>query len=365
MKGGLRTPVIVAVILAAVYFSRSVLVPFLLGAVIAYVLSPLVSALERRGVNRAYGAIVVMVSLVLVLAGVVAIAVPEVVHQTTQFSDRLPGYREALQQRLDSIEAYFDARSPGRVQALSDQALSYLRGILPSIAAWAARGAKEVMTSFGRFVVWLLTIVVIPVFTYYLLADSREIWTTVRGTLPVQLRPRIEARARECDRVLRAWLKGQLTVALVLAVIYSIGLTILGVPLGLLIGVVGGLANLVPYLGLAVGFLPAAALSFLDSGSWIQPLLVAGVFALGQILEGTVITPRVIGTGLGLPPAVVLLSVMVGGALFGFTGLLLAVPVTAAGLVVIKDMNKPEHRRREEAGVGGARRPVRRRRPGV
>ena len=148
--------------------------------------------------------------------------------------------------------------------------------------------------------------------------------------------------------------------AVVLALIYSVGLTLIGVPLGLLIGVLGGFANLVPYMGLVIGFLPAATLAFLDTGSWLSPLLVAGIFSLGQLLEGTVIGPRIVGSGLGLPPGLILLSVLVGGELFGFTGLLLAVPTIAAAFVLIKNFNRHDD---GTAPVAARTRSLRRRRP--
>ena len=142
--------------------------------------------------------------------------------------------------------------------------------------------------------------------------------------------------------------------------------TILGVPLGLLIGAVGGLANMVPYLGLVVGFLPAALLSLLHTGSWVGPAWVAGIFIAGQALEATVISPRLVGSGLGLPPAIILLAVLVGGQLFGFAGLLLSAPAAAAGLVLLRSARD---RSEGEGAVAAKRlraeRPVRRRRPGA
>jgi predicted PurR-regulated permease PerM len=322
--------------LAGIYLARNVLVPFLMAAVIAYTLNPIVAALERRGIARGVGALVVLSGLTVALAGVMAAIVPEVVHQVRQFVDRLPGYGEALIAKVEPVEAYLRESYPEQLEALKARALETARGFLPALAGWAISGLKSVMGSAVSLIIGLLTVVVVPVFAYYLLADAPQILATVTGLIPGRLGPQAERRMAEIDQVLRAWLKGQLTVAVSLAVIYAIGLSILGVPLGILIGVVGGLANLVPYLGLVVGFIPAALLSFLETGGWTAPVMVAGVFIFGQILEGTVISPRVVGAGLGMPPALVLLSVLVGGELFGFTGLLLAVPVTAAGLVMLK-----------------------------
>lgn len=347
--------------LAGIYLARDVLVPFLLSAVIAYALNPIVAALQRRGVARSVGALLVLGALVLALAGAMAAVVPEVVHQVRQFGDRLPGYREALLEKLRPVEEYLQEKYPDQLEAIRTRALESVRGFLPALAGWAFSGLKSVMSNAVSLILGLLTLVVVPVFTYYLLADADRILAGSRGLIPAPLRPAAARRLEEIDRVLRAWLRGQLAVAATLAVIYAIGLSILGVPLGLLIGVVGGLANMVPYLGLVAGLIPAALLSFLETGGWTAPLMVAGVFLFGQILEGTVISPRVVGAGLGMPPALVLLAVLVGGELFGFTGLLLAVPVTAAALVMLKDTRREG--RAAPAGKRGARPALRRRRP--
>ncbi|HET6373934.1 MAG TPA: AI-2E family transporter [Candidatus Polarisedimenticolia bacterium] len=353
--------------IAGIYLARHILVPFLLASVVAYALNPAVAWLQRHGISRAYGTFLVMAGLLLGAVLALMIAVPEMISQLAQFMDRLPGYVQAVNERLRPLESYLQERYPEQLEALKTQGAAAAQRALPAAAGWVIGGLTGIAASAMGLFIWLLTIVVIPVFAYYLLADYVEISNAVTALIPSHLRPGIDRRVAEIDRVLRSWLKGQLTVAVVLAVIYAVGLTILGVPVGLLIGVIGGLANLVPYLGLVVGFLPAALLSFLDTGSWVGPVLVAGVFTLGQVLEGTVITPRVVGSGLGMPPLLVLLAVMVGGDLFGFTGLLLAVPTTAAGMVLLKELRtsfeRPTGRPESAQEASRARRPTQRRRP--
>ena len=360
----LAAAAIAALGLAGVYLARHVLLPFLLAAVIAYALEPVVELLERRGVKRAWAALLVMMALLLALAGAVMAFVPEMIEQLRQFADRLPGYTQAVRERVAPATTWLQQRYPEQLEAIRKQAIEKASGVLPALAGWAAAGLQRVLTSAVNLVVWMLTIVVVPVFVYYLLVDRREVHATLESLIPAQARPAVQHRVDQIDKVLRAWLKGQLTVASVLAVIYAVGLSLLGVPLGLLIGVAGGLANMVPYLGLVVGYLPAVILSLLDTGGWTAPLMVTGVFVLGQVLESTVISPRVVGSGLGLPPALVLLSIFVGGELFGFTGLLLAVPATAAGLVLLRDLKSSfdasSHPREPDVITH---RPVRRRRP--
>ncbi len=363
MKPGLRSLAVLAVavtVVAGVYLARGILIPFLLAGVIAYTLNPVVSWLEGRGVRRTFGVPLVLASLVVGLALVLALLVPELALQLRQFSERLPGYARAAREKVEPLIALLPEQYIESLEAFRARTLQAIGGLTPALAGWVAAGLRTVLTSVAGLLIWLLKIIVIPVFTYYLLSDYKELGQTITGLIPAHLRSAVAERVSEVDRVLRAWLKGQLTVGFLLAIIYSIGLTLLGVPLGLLIGILGGFANMVPYLGLLVGFVPAALLSFLDTGSWVRPALVAAVFVGGQVLEGTVIAPRIVGGELGLPPALVLLSVLVGGELFGFTGLLLAVPTAAAGLVLLKHLGRSYDDAMRPANQS---RPFRRRRP--
>ncbi len=364
MKGPVRAVAGLAalvLVLAGLLLARRVLVPFLLAAVVAYVLEPVVAWLEARGLRRTWGIAVVISGIALLVVVIVATIVPEVISQVRRFSERLPGYAQALQERLLPLETFLREKYPDQVQAASEQALGAARGILPAVMGWMAAAIKGALGGAANLVVWLVTIVIVPVFAYYLLVDHREIRDRIEALVPEDGRAQVREKVAAIDRVLRAWLKSQLAVAAVLALIYAAGLTLLGVPLGLLIGAVGGLANMVPFMGLVVGLLPAVLLSFLDTGSWVTPLMVVGLFAFGQVLEGMVISPRIVGGGLGMPPALVLLSVLVGGELFGFTGLLLAVPATAAGLVLLQGARPSSATR--AAPSGRERLPLQRPRP--
>jgi predicted PurR-regulated permease PerM len=364
----LITAIVIVVVCAGLYFAGHILIPFLMAAVIAYVLDPIVDWLQRRGrLSRQMAILAVMAGLALITGGALALAVPELIAQTSQFTQRMPDYIAQVRERIQPLLDYLESNYPGYLENARQKALESAQTIAPAVGGWlATTGLLGIASTITKIIVWILTIVIIPVFAYYLLVDYEDLRDTLMALVPIQWRPGLRRRASDIDSVLRAWVKGQLTVALALAIIYSIGLTVLGVPLGLLIGFIGGLANMVPYLGLVVGFLPAALLALLDTGSWSSPLLVAGVFTLGQVLEGTVISPRVMGSGLGLPPALILLSVLVGGELFGFTGLLLAVPATAAAYVLLKDLRRSHDEAALEAASAPQpppRLPVRRRRP--
>ncbi len=183
---------------------------------------------------------------------------------------------------------------------------------------------------------WIANLVLIPVVTFYLLRDWDVMLANVRGTLPRAWEPTVVALARECDEVVSAFLRGQLLVMLALGVCYTVGLMLVGLDLALLIGMLAGLAAIVPYLGLLLGISAASVAALLQFGDWLPLLWVALVFTLAQLLEGMYLTPKLVGDRIGLHPVVVIFAVMAGGQLFGFTGVLLALPVSAVIMVLLR-----------------------------
>ena len=180
------------------------------------------------------------------------------------------------------------------------------------------------VSNFISLIIIAINVLIIPVALFYLLRDFDKIKTTIKDYLPPAKKDEIIERIREIDTVLGAFIRGQLTVSVILAVIYCIGLLILGVPMGLLIGLVAGLANIVPYLGLVVGLLPALLMAFLQFRDINHLIGVLLVFGIAQFLEGYFITPKVVGEKVGLHPVVIMIAVLVGAKFFGFIGILLA-----------------------------------------
>jgi predicted PurR-regulated permease PerM len=355
-----------ALILSGAYLARNVLVPFALSVVIAYVLDPAVDALDRRGVSRTWGILILLAGFSLAAAGLFALIVPELVRQIDGFLGSLPAYMARLREQLAPVYRSLQERYPAQMEAAQAQAMKSINDLIPGLMAPIIAGAKFAFSSLLGAVLWLVMVLFVPVFTFYLLHDFPAIRIGIVSLVPTASRPAFVAKVDEIDGVLRRWLRGQLTVAVILAIIYGIGLPLLHVPLGLLLGIAGGLANVVPYLGLVVGMVPAMLLVFLDSGEWIRVAGVAALFAGAHLLEGTVISPRIVGQGVGLRPVVVLLAVLVGGEIFGFTGVLLAVPFTAAAMVFVRDAKRAYTTSGFFAGARGApafRLPLRRRRP--
>lgn len=308
---------------------RRIFLPLLLGFVIAYLFDPAVSWFERRGRSRVFGVVVIALVLLVVLSGFFLYLVPQMTEQVHRLAEHFPEYRNRAQEQLAPWLERLRARYPQQMVELQERSLDWLKAntprLLGSVGAWLA----GFFTSLLSAVLFLLNLVFIPVFAFYLLVDFPKIRQRARELIPLPYRELTLARVAEVDQALSSFLRGQLTIALVLAAINATGLMLLGVPLGLVIGLVAGLANMVPYMSIVVGLIPALLLSWVEHGSLLNLLGVLAVFTAAQLLEGTYLSPRILGKSVNLHPVWVLLSIIVGGSLFGFFGMLIAVPLAA------------------------------------
>jgi len=185
-------------------------------------------------------------------------------------------------------------------------------------------------------VLWMTNLVLIPVVAFYLLRDWHRLVGTIDRMLPRSIEPTIAHLAHESDKVLGAFVRGQLLVMLALGIFYGAGLSLVGLSVGLLIGIVAGLLSFVPYLGFIVGFGAAIIAVLVQYGDWSHVLMICGVFAVGQLLEGYVLVPRLVGGKIGLHPVAVIFAVLAGGYLFGFLGVLLALPAASVIVVLLR-----------------------------
>jgi predicted PurR-regulated permease PerM len=188
------------------------------------------------------------------------------------------------------------------------------------------------------FVLTILNLIVVPVFAVYLLFDMNRIVTGFKDLVPHRMRDYVYSRVSQVDALLSAFVRGQLTVALILGAFYAVALTLCGVPMGLVVGFAIGLLNLIPFMSYVLGLPIALTLSWVDDGDLSRLVVVAIVFTFGQFVEGNFITPRIVGDSLGLHAVVIMLAVLAGGTLLGFLGMLIAVPTTAALSVFWKDL---------------------------
>ena len=346
---------IAAVIVYLIWLLAPVLMPFAVAAMLAYLGDPLVDRLERLGLNRAWAATIVFVVLLVAVIGVVLLLIPLVVRQVENLVDNLPRYGAWaqtvawpwLQGRLHLDPHTFD----------SDRLLDAIKSHLGSIGDVAGTVLGKVSRSGVGIAMWLTNLVLIPVVAFYLLRDWDRLVGTIDRMLPRSLQPTIAHLARESDRILGAFVRGQLLVMLALGVFYGAGLGLVGLAVGPLIGMVAGLLSFVPYLGFIIGFVAAMIAVLVQYGDWTHVLLVSGVFVIGQLLEGYVLVPKLVGDKIGLHPVAVIFAVLAGGYLFGFLGVLLALPAASVIMVLLRYLLE-RYRHSELYNEGGADDPV-------
>jgi len=321
---------IIVVIGLLVWLLAPVLMPFAVAAMLAYMGDPLANRLERLGVGRTLAVSIVFVVLILAIAAALLLLVPLIVRQIENLVDNFPRYVEWgrdtalpwLQTKLHLDPNAFD----------TDRLMAELKEHLGSIGSVIGKISRS---SFG-VVMWLTNLVLIPVVWFYLLRDWDRLVAWVDRMLPRSIQPTVAHLARESDAVLGAFVRGQLLVMLALAIYYGVALTLVGISVGPLIGMVAGLLSFVPYLGFITGFGAAIIASLVLHGDWTHLIMVIGVFVIGQLLEGYVLVPRLVGEKIGLHPVAVIFAVLAGGYLFGFLGVLLALPAASVILVLLR-----------------------------
>ena len=316
-----------------VYLLAPVLTPFLMSAILAYLGDPLVDRAERAGLSRTLGVVLVFAVMFILAASALLILVPALERQTVVVIAKIPQVVDWLQHwLLPRLSAKF-----GIAFAIDPTTLQ--KSLL---AHWQELGTvvQRLMLNLGRssevLLGWLSFLLLVPVVTFYLLRDWDVLVANLRELLPRQIEPRVSQIAREIDAVLAEFMRGQLTVMAALAAIYVSGLWFVGIDLAFVIGIVAGFVSFVPYLGVIVGVVLAVIAALLQFGDVWHVVGALAVFGVGQMLEGMVLSPLLVGERIGLHPVAVIFSVLAGGQLFGFLGVLVALPVAAAIVVLLR-----------------------------
>jgi predicted PurR-regulated permease PerM len=310
-------------LIAALWLLGNTLMPFFLGAAIAYFLDPLADWLENHGLSRVMATAVIAIGAVILFVLAVLLVVPALAGQLNDLVEAAPGMFQKAQD-------YLVARFPEG----SDAEQMLVRG-LTTLQENAARIGPEILNtvlSSGLAVMdFVLVLVVAPVVAFYLLLDWDRLVAKIDGWLPRAHLESVRSIARDIDRTLAGFVRGQITVCLIQGTFYAIALTLIGLPFGFLVGMLAGLLAFIPYVGALVGgvlSMGIALFSFWGEPVWIAA--TAAIFAFGQFVEGNVLTPKLVGSSVGLHPVTLILALSVFGALFGFTGMLVAVPVAAS-----------------------------------
>ena len=318
--------IVLALVVLALWLLSEILLPFVAGLAIAYLLTPLTDRLERLGINRLAAALIIIAIFVLALVYLILLVAPIVGSQLTSFIDSVPGYVTTLQALLGDpswpwlqklLGAGFSADKS--IGDLMTQGVGWLTTFLRSL--WSG----------GRALVSIFSLVVVtPVVAFYLIYDWHRMVKSVDGWIPVQHRETVRKLAREIDAAISGFFRGQTAVCLILGSFYAVALTFTGLNFGLLIGIISGLITFIPYIGSMTGLilsLGVAVAQFWPAYGLI--VIVLGIFLVGQFIEGYVLAPKLVGESVGLHPVWVIFALLAFGYLFGFVGLLVAVPLAA------------------------------------
>lgn len=323
----------VALLLGLLYLLAPVLFPFLVAAALAYLGDPLVDMLERRKLSRSFSVVVVFCGLFLGLFVVIAFVVPALQQELVGLLKKLPAYIDWLQGTvLPWLQTQFSIEIPAWDLGSLKQALS---SHWQSVGGLAAGLMESVSRSGLALLAWVANLVLIPVLTFYLLRDWDLLVARLHELVPRRSEQATVRLAKDCDEVLGAFMHGQLLVMLALGTVYSLGLWLAGLEMAFLIGMLAGMVSFVPYLGFILGMLVAGVAALMQFQDAIHLFYVLLVFGFGQMLESFLLTPYLLGDRIGLHPVAVIFAVMAGGQLFGFVGVLLALPAAAVIMVLL------------------------------
>ena len=316
---------------AALWLLHAILLPFVAGIALAYVLAPIADRGERLGINRTVAALLIVGIFVVSLISLILLLVPLLMQQGSALISHIPGYVKRVRELVVDLNLpWLDWLGA----ADSDKTLSDLVG---QMATWLLSFSYSLWTGGKALVSFASVLIVMPVVTFYLIRDWHQMVDRVDNWIPVRQRETVRQLAREIDAAIGGFLRGQFGVCLFLGCYYAIGLMLAGLEFGLLIGLVAGVITFVPYIGSMTGLMVAASVAIAQFWpDWKRITVVIAVFLVGQFIEGNIVSPKFVGERVGLHPVWLIFAMFAFGYLFGFVGLLIAVPLGAAIAVLLR-----------------------------
>lgn len=314
-----------------------ILFPVLAALLLAYLLSPLITWMGKKGISRGLAIALVFVGFLLLFFSTVVVLYPVIAREVVTVVEKFPGLIDLIENKTipwlrDTAGVDVPTTVSGAMENYGESLKQAFPGMLNKAGTWFVAAA----TSTGTILSGILNVVLIPVFTFYFLADFQIIVSFFENLIPDHRRERTVAALSRVDAAVGNWLRGQIEVAIVLSLLYGTGLAIvfgifgLGAKTGFAIGALTGVLNIIPYVGVGTGLVLSLAITLLEWQGIGAVISTASVFVGVQIMDGYFITPRIVGEKVGLGPAAVIISLLVGGGLFGLAGMLLAIPVAAA-----------------------------------
>lgn len=323
-----------AFLILFLFVFASILLPFLAGMALAYFLDPVADRLQRIGLSRTAATVVILVAFVILLILALVLVIPILANQVSEFTVRLPDYLARLQSLITEIDpAWFERVLGVKAESLQEG----LNSLLAQGTGFIATLFKSIWSSGVALVNVASLFVVTPVVAFYMLLDWDRMIAKVDAWVPRDNVETVRAIGRDVNAAVAGFVRGQGTVCLILGAIYAIGLTLVGLNFGLLIGFFVGLISFIPYVGSLVGLFLSLGVAFVQFWpDWIWVAAVAAVFFVGQFIEGNILQPKLVGKSVGLHPVWLMFALFAFGYLFGFVGLIMAVPAAAAVAVLVR-----------------------------
>jgi predicted PurR-regulated permease PerM len=326
--------VLAFVIALVIWLLAPVLTPFVAAAMFAYLFDPLATWLQKRGLGRTLAVTIVFVALTLLLIIVLLLLIPYLERQVAAFFKQLPTWINWFR---DVAIPWLNAKFNTDLELPDTQQLAAIVQEHWQAAGGAAASVVSQVSKSGIAIIgWITRVVVVPVAFFYLLRDWHLLIERIHELLPRSIEPTVVRLAREVDATLSGFVRGQLSVMIVLGALYAIALWAIGLDVGPLIGIIAGLISFVPYLGSVTGVLMGVIAALVQYHDGLHVLLVLAVFVTGNLLEGYVLVPRLVGEKIGLHPLAVIFAILAGGELFGFLGVLLALPIASVVMVLLR-----------------------------
>ncbi|SNY93809.1 Predicted PurR-regulated permease PerM [Cohaesibacter sp. ES.047] len=324
-----------AVVILCLYLFRGILLPFVAGMALAYMLDPVADFFQRLGMNRIWATVSVLLLFVLFFVLMMVMIVPTLAQQMTDFADNLPGYIASLQDLLIKTSSKYMPSFLSDFDASSLQ--NNVKDLVGQGASWIGKLIQSIWNGGQALIDMLALIVITPVVAFYMLHDWDRMVETVDHWLPRDHVDTIRHLANEINRSVSGFVRGQIIVGLILGIFYAVALSILGLNFGLLIGLGAGIISFIPYAGATLGLVVSLGVAIVQY--WPDPVpigITLAIFAVGQFLEGNFLQPRLVGERVGLHPVWLMFALLAFGSLFGFVGMLIAVPTAAAIGVIIR-----------------------------
>ena len=315
------------------YILRSVLMPFVAGILLAYLLDPMVDKLEKLKFSRLWATLTVCILTILIILPTLGLLISMIENQISLLIQATPKYLSLIMEKVRPTLISLNERFPELKSANLEE---LIKNNIGNSMKFVGKVLKALISNGFALVNLISLLLIMPIVTFYMLRDWDDFVKKFEDLLPKKSKKTILSTFKDIDKIIAGFIRGQLSVCLILGIFYSIGLKLVGLELGLLVGFIAGIISFVPYVGSITGFVIGCILAFAQYGDLTHVFYVITVFMLGQFIEGNFLTPKFVGESVGLHPVWVMFALLAGGVLLGFLGLMLAVPLAAIIGVLVR-----------------------------